>query len=524
MADTTGYWPPLPYQPAYDRYQIFDAWYCGDPDRLRDLYSVATRPAYRRRGVDRRGGLFGAIESFFWGRPVPPDERRTRLHAPLAGNIARLSAELLLGTPPSINLADGAPTEAGDRLDEIMNSPAVRAALLDGAELQSALGGVAFTINWDTTLDDQPWIVASGADLILPEFRAGHLAALTLWSEYPDPSSAVVWRHLECHEPGRILHTLWQGTDQQLGDQRPLEARPETAGYANLVDADGAIITGTQRLTAVYIPNAASRDWRRDGTLHDLGRPDLEGQEGMLDALDETWSSWMRDIRLGKSRIIVPDGVLDDRGAFDSDREVYQELNIPQGLLDAGKGGITDQQFAIRVAEHSQTASEIASQLILAAGYSLADLDQYTSGAAATATEVTDRRSQSERTRDRKSLRWQAGLASLAQAIMEVDAAVYPGQGGQPIDRPTVTFADTATPDPQQVAQTLSFLHTADLVSQETGVRMAHPDWTDQQVDDELARLHDEAPVEPATFGRVDQPDADEAQQDEQLTDGEAAA
>lgn len=503
-------WPPKPYDQAYQRYTVWDAWYRGDMEKLAELYAGQTRAA----GRTRTGGIIPAIVNFFVGRPIIEGEQRTRLHAPLAGNLARLSAELLLSTPPSINLADDNDTAAGDRLDTIVNQPQFRAALLDGAEIGAALGGTAFTIAWDRDLADTPWIQAAGADLVIPEHRAGRLTALTMWTEYPVDNCAVVYRHLEQHVPGYILHGLYEGTATNLGRMVPLNERPETEHLAELATADvggqPAIPTGTQKLTAVYIPNASAKDWRRDGVLKDLGRSDFEGLDPMLDALDETWSSWMRDIRLAKARLVVPEGTLDRTGQFDPDREVYQTLNLPPNMI--GDNAIRAEQFLIRTQEHADTASAISAQIILAAGYSLSDLDQYASSAQ-TATEVTDRRSQSERTRDRKGLAWQAGLADLAQALMEVDAAVYPGKGGQPIDPPSVEFTQTATPDPTQVAQQISFLRSAEVISRETSVRLANPGWTDEQVTAELGRLDAEAPGDPGLLGRVDPAEEDDEQE-----------
>lgn len=510
LPTTDMQWPPRPYDQAYRRYTVWDAWYRGDMEKLAELYTGHTRPA----GRTRQGGVLSAMVNFFVGRPIVAGEHRTRLHAPLAGNLARLSAELLLATPPSINLANDNDSKAGDRLDQIVNQPQFRATLLDGAEIGAALGGTAFTIAWDSSLADMPWIQAAGADLVIPEHRAGRLSALTMWTEYPVDNSAVVYRHLEQHVPGYILHGLYRGTTTNLGRLVPLTEHPETAHLADLtqleVGGQPAIPTGTQKLTAVYIPNAAAKDWRRDGVLKDLGRSDFEGIDGMLDALDETWSSWMRDIRLAKARLVVPEGTLDKAGAFDPDREIYQQLNLPPNMI--GNTAISAQQFAIRTQEHADTASALSAQIVLAAGYSLSDLDQYSSSAQ-TATEVTDRRSQSERTRDRKGLAWQAGLSSLSQALMEVDAAVYPGKGGQPIDPPSVEFTQQATPDPTQMAQTISFLRSAQVLSTETAVRMANPDWTDQQVEAELDRLGAEGVPDPGMLGRIDPAEEDDEQE-----------
>jgi hypothetical protein len=63
--------------------------------------------------------------------------------------------------------------------------------------------------------------------------------------------------------------------------------------------------------------------------------------ETFLSAIDETYSSWMRDIRLAKSRIIVPAGYLASTGpgmgAGWEDREVYAPTDAVGGGVD-GEG------------------------------------------------------------------------------------------------------------------------------------------------------------------------------------------
>ena len=48
-----------------------------------------------------RGGLLGWIEYSFWGDPVPPGEKRTRPHVPIAGDIAQTSAACCSAPRPS---------------------------------------------------------------------------------------------------------------------------------------------------------------------------------------------------------------------------------------------------------------------------------------------------------------------------------------------------------------------------------------------------------------------------------------
>ena len=74
-------------------------------------------------------------------------------------------------------------------------------------------------------------------------------------------------------------------------------------GLDRLVDGD-MISTGSPGLAVVYVPNQRPSSWRNDPLGQHLGRSDLAGVESLMDALDEAYSSWMRDIRLGKARLL----------------------------------------------------------------------------------------------------------------------------------------------------------------------------------------------------------------------------
>ncbi|MGP4019968.1 helix-turn-helix domain-containing protein [Saccharopolyspora sp. 5N708] len=239
-------------------------------------------------------------------------------------------------------------------------------------------------------------------------------------------------------------------------------AHPATAWAAELVDADSSISTGTARLTAQYVPNVRpSRAWRAVPQLAPLGRSDFDGIEGVLDALDETYSSWMRDIRLAKARLIVPESYLENNGpgqgaSFDDDRELFTPVNT-LGRADSDNG-ITANQFAIRVAEHRDSAQDLIRTALRTAGYSPATFGDQDGGAPVTATEIAARERISERTRNKKARYWAAGLARITAALLDVDQAVFrsPGSGGE---LPTVEFPDRAQPDPEALARTAQSLY-----------------------------------------------------------------
>jgi A118 family predicted phage portal protein len=478
-------------RPVLEQVAVWDAWYSGNPDRLAAIYGASGIP--EARPSQYRGGIIGAVARWFWGRPPSAGEQRSKLHVPIASDICQTSSDLLFSEPPNARADD---TTTQTRLDELIDGGA-HAALLEAAELCAALGGVYLRPVWDVDLADKPWLSSVHADAAIPEFRWGHLSAVTFWEEL-SREGGIYLRRLERHEPGRILHGLYEGTSDQLGRPVPLTEHASTQGLAPFVDEQGAVLTGYDGLTAVYVPNMRpNRLWRSIRGASHLGRSDLSGVEPLLDALDETYSSWMRDIRLGKARIIAPSAYLQSAGPgqgamFDADREVYSELNM---LPRAGDGNmLTINQFAIRVTEHRDTAADLVEQIVRSAGYS----SQTFGGkgdAAVTATEIAARERRSYLTRDRKIVYWNQGLPDAYAALLAVDRAVF--RTGVTVQRPALEWGDAVSEDPQALATTANLLRQAEAASTETLVRMVHPDWDDE------TRIKAEAEAILAESGRM---------------------
>jgi hypothetical protein len=207
----------------------------------------------------------------------------------------------------------------------------------------------------------------------------------------------------------------------------------------------------------------------------------------MLDNLDEVYSSWMRDIRLGKARVLLARYMLDDQGpgmgaAFNADQEIFTPLKM--AAAESGDAPITSIQFAIRFAEHQATAQEWTEKIIRSAGYSLATFGEGPEGVAMTATEVSAKQSRSLLTRDRKIRAWRPALTDIMAKLLTVDADVF----GKNVntDGLSVTFTDGAQDSVMTLAQTALALSTAGAASTETLVALTHPDWDDTKVQEEV--------------------------------------
>jgi hypothetical protein len=250
-------WPPPHLGPALDAMHTWDAWWSGDPDRLEQLYGGSTGGGPDPKRLQYAGGVVGRIARWWWGTPTAPGERRTKMHVPIAGDLCGGSADLLFSEPPKLTV-DHDSTQ--DRLDELVDD-GMLATLQTAAEVGAALGGVYLRPVYDQDVADRPWIVAEHADRALPEFTWGRLSAVTFWKVVRTEDSQV-WRWLERHERGVVMHGLYQGTKDNLGRPVPLEDSEATAPFAPLVNDEGAIETGYDGLDVVYIPNQSSRRWR----------------------------------------------------------------------------------------------------------------------------------------------------------------------------------------------------------------------------------------------------------------------
>jgi len=492
LPDKNTAWPPTApeIRTALDDWA---AWYSSNPDKIADRYYWrSTRIGqYGQQPVNRpsqmRGGLIGQLARFFWGEPVPFGEKRTKLHIPLAGDIARTSADLLFSEPATL-LADNKDTQ--ERLEELQETGFNR-TLLAAGEISAALGGVYLRTVWDDEISDRPWIDAVHADAAAPEFKLQTLMAVTFWTVIAADGTKVV-RHLERHERGGvILHGVYEGSDVNLGKRiDSFDSFPETKGLI----AERKVDIG-RLMTVSYIPNTVTaRAWRDIPGTKGLGLSDYQGSESLFDALDETYTSWMRDIRLGKGRIIVPSGFLTNNGVGQGmtweDREVFAGMNIPpteQGNM------ITLNQFKIRNAEHKATAEELIRQIIRNAGYSTGTFGDDADGRAVTATEIKAKEGRSMSTRARKAEMFSVSIPDIVEALLALEnTSLFPGQGVE-MERPTVRFQDSVQDDPLNLAQTALALRQAEAASTETLVKLTQPDLDTDAQAAEVARILTEA-------------------------------
>lgn len=458
------------------------AWYSGDAEVLANFYAE-----YANKNVLNIPFPLQNNE-MFWGRQIK-NQGEIFVHVPLAGDIAETSANFLFAEPPIIKIAQSAKKGANASykssqldLSVMIRESGLNAKLSEAAEACSAIGGIYIKVAWDSDLSPHPIPVVVQTDRAIPEFKFGILTAVTFWKTIQkDESESKVYRLLERYEKGRIGYTLWLGTGDRLGANAPLDSLEETK---DLVDVDTI-----DELLVVYIPNMLPNRLDRNSYL---GRSDLSGIEGLMDSLDEVFTSWIKDIALAQAKILLPSSYLEKTGGksrYNLDRMLYVELDMDP--TTATGNVITPQQFAIRADEFEKTALNFMERIITSAGYSPQSFGLNIAGRAESGTALSMRERKSFATKNKKQNYWKPAIEKLIKMMMMVSNEELSGKYDVDVDI-TVTFNDGITNNLNEVANSVKLISDARAASTLTKVTMLHPDWSEEEIDAEVKAILDE--------------------------------
>jgi len=467
-------YPPENHKHIFRVYQEHNAWHTGDPAVLRKVYADVPQDYRPRRYM-------------FWTRKGATELQidRHQLHVPLAGDIAQTSADLLFSEPPKFiiedtDFSDSDKINTQDWFDDLIRKCGLKNKLLEAGEISSALGGVFLRLVWNTEFMKNPTIQVVSPDRAIATFMYGQLVAVGYVTEYESPDGQNFYRHIEHHEDGYIHHALYEGTKSNIGIRVSLDRLEETA---DLLDE---IKLPFDSLASVYVPN--QRPLRRLKG-YEYGRSDYDGIEGLFDAIDEAYTSWMRDVRLGKSRIIVPTEYLERRGrgrgaSFDIDAEVFTGLEIDPNNENKG---IQPVQFEIRHEQHKTTVMELIDRAVTAAGYSPQSFGINIEGRAESGTALKLRERKSFTTQGKKQRYWTQPLEEILEKLQILDVELFSKQY-KPI-RPRIEWQDAVQQDVRESATVIESLHRAQAASLETKVKLLNPELSEEEVAEEVLRI-----------------------------------
>lgn len=455
-------WPPDEWKDYYNVMDEHSAWYSGDPNIIAAVHSDRVfTPSPQGR---------------FWAREVH-EERRLMVHTPIAADVSETSSDMLFGEAPEFSTTQDSSIE---RLAEITDG-GFMALLLEAAEIASALGGVFLRAGWNKDVrPDRPIISIVHPDAAIPTFEHGVMTDVIFWKEV-GRENATVWRLLQLHEPGTITSALYEGNAEKIGSRVDLMRFPSTAALDEVEE------TGLDTLDCVYVPNKLPNR-RARGTP--IGQSDYAGSEGLLDGLDEIVTSWIRDVRLGQSRVVVPDEFLEgslDGKKFSIDREVFSTLNMTPQL--ANEAGIKEIQFEIRADAHLTSALTVMERIVSNAGYSPQSFGLNIEGRAESGTALRIRERKSIATSKKKMLYWRPAVEKLLGIVGEIDRRVF----NKGFEEARMNPAAPVTPDMNETAQTVQTLDSAEAISVDQKVRMLHPEWSEEEVEMEVEAIRNES-------------------------------
>lgn len=432
-----------------------------------------------------------------------------KIHVPIASDISAASSDMLFFEKPkfkAVNMNSDTKEDqtAQKRLDLIIEQNLFHAKLNEAGECNSALGDVYGKVNWNKAIANYPIINIVQADCAWPEYMFDTLMALHTYMVLDvtgTNDSATVYRLYECHEPGKLTMMVFKGTADTLGEEDM--ARLKNMGYKPVIK------TGISEILAFHVPNMKPNRVTRSTIF---GRSDYEGTILLMDALDECYSSWMRDIRLGRARITVAQEYLRRVGNittpatpntentalingsniqkpyyFDNDEEVYCVMDIDTSK--AGQKGIEPIQFKIRSEDHLKTCLELFERIVVSAGYSPQTFGLKIEGRAESGVALITREKKTYSTKGKKETYWKDNLEKFLTALVHFDAALYPSDGSNAKGKVTCEFADGVANDVSTTSNSLKMLYDAESASIKTRVQMLHPDWSKSEVEAEVALI-----------------------------------
>lgn len=470
-------WPPM----DIERYKMKEhaIWYSGEAELLANFYFDHDLQNYMQLNYGTRNS------NKFWARQIKNDSSFF-IHVPIANDIAETSSTFLFGESPVIrfNSDSEAMKEAQSQLDKMLTESGFFNKLVEGAEVASALGGVYIKVAWDSELSEHPIPVVCQCDDAFPTFKFGKLSKVSFAYEVSNDGSTV-YRLIETISKGKIENTLYQGSSDNLGNKVALSSCGATKDLKEEVDTADV-------MTCVYVPNLLPNKLNRRSPQ---GRSDYQGQETLMDALDETFSAWMLDVQIARGKIHVPSGYVKQIGEngkkkFNIDTMMYEELDIDPTMMTKP---IEATQFDIRSQQFEQTCLNLLDRIITSAGYSPQSFGLNIAGRAESGTALNVRERKSFGTTSKKQNYWEEPIKALVKAMCCIKNAFLGGKFNCDLDV-NVAFMDSVSNNITEVSTSVKTLADAKAASTETKVRMVHPEWTDTQVEEEVERiLNDES-------------------------------
>lgn len=467
-------WPPM----DLERYKMKEhsTWYSGEAELLANFYFDHDLQNYMQLNYGTKNN------NKFWARQIKNDSQFF-IHVPVANDISETSSAFLFGETPLIRFNSDSEDmkDAQKTLDKMLTESGFFQKLVEGAEVSSAIGGVYAKIAWDSDVSEWPIPVIVQCEQAFPRFKFGKLSSVDLVYEVFNDGSTV-YRLVETIEKGKITNTLYKGSADNLGTKVSLSECEATKGLEETVDT-------AEVMTCFYIPNMLPNKLNRQSPM---GRSDYQGQETLMDALDEVFSAWMVDIQIARGKIHVPSGYIKEleggKKKFNIDTMAYEELDVDPTAMTKP---IEATQFEIRSEQFEKTCLNLLDRIITSAGYSPQSFGLNIAGRAESGTALNVRERKSFATTSKKQSYWEPAIKGMVTSMCAIYNSFLGGQLTNDLEV-NVEFMDSVSNNLTEVSNSVKTLADAKAISTDTKVRMVHPEWTDTQVQEEIERINND--------------------------------
>lgn len=465
-------WPPM----DLERYKMKEhsTWYSGEAELLANFYFDNDLQNHMQLNYGTRNN------NRFWARQIKNDSNFF-IHVPVANDISETSSAFLFGESPIIRFDSDSEgmKDNQKQLDDMLTKSGFYKKLVEASEVSSAIGGVYLKVAWDSELSEYPIPVIAQCEQAFPEFKFGKLVKVKLVYDVSNDGSTV-YRLVETIRKGKIENELYKGSSDNLGKICELSECEATKSLEKEVDTADV-------MTCIYIPNLLPNKLNRQSPM---GRSDYQGTETLMDALDETFSAWMVDVQIARGKIHVPSGYIKEIGEngktkFNIDTMMYEELDVdPTSITEPIKAT----QFEIRADQYEKTCLNLLDRIITSAGYSPQSFGLNIAGRAESGTALNVRERKSFSTTNKKQSYWEDGLKEFVKAMCVIKQSFLGGNFTCELDV-NIAFSDGISNNMSEVSNSVKILSDAKAISTDTKVRMIHPEWTDEQVEQEVKRI-----------------------------------
>ena len=307
----------------------------------------------------------------------------------------------------------------------------------------------AWKISYDKDISKYPIV-----ELYKPQdyecvYKKGRLQEVVFFNYYE--KNDTDYRLEETYGKGYIKYQLYQCNKDGNEVLVPLTDLEETATLNDVSWNEKRMIAGAKEIV----------------------KSDYDGIISEFDALDESWSQLMDEIRLARSEVYVPEMLLTNK-TFNKFRKNYAQLGNDE--RETGKNAIEHIQPDIRTDEYGKAIDKITANCLVDTG-----LDPFTVGidsgigANASGENLTKREASSLRTRGEMIDEWEPFLEEFFMTLLFADVLFNNGKFNRTAkldDRlyAEVSFGDYISPTRKDLIEETTMMKDADIIDAEKAI------------------------------------------------------